>query len=214
MVEGAAGAVALVPPQAGVGGRVREPRGLEARLHQDQGEGEGEVTSRPGSDPITLCCCLCTHRVVLVVVRLEVGREHGVCAVRGCRGRGDRARGGEGRREVRGLEVHPVLLLLAAAAAAAGHRLKTERKPRVQEMLRCWAGLGAGHVTSPANGGARPVAGGSVHTRHHQLATSPHREAEGIVMIGLLFIHFNLALFQLFNAAASFHVMLAPPSIS
>ena len=102
----------------------------------------------------------------------------------------------------------------AAAAAAAGHRLKTERKPRVQEMLRCWAGLGAGHVTSPANGGARPVAGGSVHTRHHQLATSPHREAEGIVMIGLLFIHFNLALFQLFNAAASFHVILPPPSIS
>ena len=34
VVEGAAGAVALVPPQAGVGGRVREPRGLEARLHQ------------------------------------------------------------------------------------------------------------------------------------------------------------------------------------
>ena len=44
--------------------------------------------------------------------------------------------------------------------------------------------------------------------------TSPHREAEGIVMIGLLFIHFNLALFQLFNAAASFHVILPPPSIS
>ena len=189
---------------------MREPRGLEARLHRGHGQGEGEVTTTL----CCCCCCLCTHRVVLVVVRLEVGREHGVCAVRGCRGRrGDRARGGEGRREVRGLEVHPVLLL-AAAAAAAGHRLKTERKPRVQEMLRCWAGLGAGHVTSPANGGARPVAGGSVHTRHHQLATSPHREAEGIVMIGLLFIHFNLALFQLFNAAASFHVILPPPSIS
>ena len=116
---------------------------------------------------------------MLVVVRLEVGREHGVCAVRGCRGRGDRARGGEGRREVRGLEVHPVLLLLLLlAAAAAGHRLKTERKPRVQEMLRCWAGLGAGHVTSPANGGARPVAGGSVHTRHHQLATHLHTERQ------------------------------------
>ena len=154
---------------------MREPRGLEARLHR--GQGEGEVTSRPGSDPTTLCCC--THRVVLVVVRLEVGREHGVCAVRGCRGRrGDRARGGEGRREVRGLEVHPVLLLLLLAAAAAGHRLKTERKPRVQEMLRCWAGLGAGHVTSPANGGARPVAGGSVHTRHHQLATHLHTERQ------------------------------------
>ena len=66
----------------------------------------------------------------------------------------------------------------AAAAAAAGHRLKTERKPRVQEMLRCWAGLGAGHVTSPANGGARPVAGGSVHTRHHQLATHLHTERQ------------------------------------
>ena len=63
-------------------------------------------------------------------------------------------------------------------AAAAGHRLKTERKPRVQEMLRCWAGLGAGHVTSPANGGARPVAGGSVHTRHHQLATHLHTERQ------------------------------------
>ena len=50
----------------------------------------------------------------------------------------------------------------------AGHRLKTERKPRVQEMLRCWAGLGAAHVTRPANGGARPGAGGSVHTRHQQ----------------------------------------------
>ena len=65
-----------------------------------------------------------------------------------------------------------------SCAAAAGHRLKTERKPRVQEMLRCWAGLGAGHVTSPANGGARPVAGGSVHTRHHQLATHLHTERQ------------------------------------
>ena len=34
VVEGAAAAVALVPPQAGVGGRVREARGLEAGLHQ------------------------------------------------------------------------------------------------------------------------------------------------------------------------------------
>ena len=141
MVEGAAGAVALVPPQAGVGGRVREPRGLEARLHRAQGQGEGEVTSRPGSDPTTLCCCcLCTHRVVLVVVRLEVGREHGVCAVRGCRGRGDRARGGEGRREVRGLEVHPVLLLLLLDTAS---RLRENPGSR----RCCAAGLGWGRVT-------------------------------------------------------------------
>ena len=34
VVEGAAAAVALVPPQAGVGGRVREARGLEAGLRQ------------------------------------------------------------------------------------------------------------------------------------------------------------------------------------
>ena len=58
----------------------------------------------------------------------------------------------------------------SCAAAAAGCWLDTASRLRENPGSRrcCAAGLGAAHVTRPANGGARPGAGGSVHTRHQQ----------------------------------------------